>query len=609
MPSKFMWCLYCFAVSVSGGCTAEKPGGGAPVHRGDTYVAFRINVEGLETVKSLSEEDIVNGIGIYAFRDGRLEASVYTEEPRMAGMYLEPGKEYRLYAVANAGEREVPENEGDMESLLCSVPDMAYLNSNALPMSSSCLFTPEGSHAVTEILLTRLVSKIGFKVDAAEQLDVQVKYVKLCGAPAGYRPFAEAGRCRSGSGVTYEASSSDVDALNEGRIFYVYTLENCPGDIFPGNTDPRRKIPENIPANQEWECTWIEAGISVGGGETVARKFCLGEDAVSDCNLRRNTYTKVTLFLTGGGDKDYTWKVGNSGETVSDIGFVAAGKRGAVVYADSQGEIISLKVGDSTWNGLVSADGGRCVLVGENGSVAYSDDGLRWHESSAGTAHWQAVVYGDGRFIAAGYTEEKVAQGSEARRVRGYIAQSQDGKEWAVTEMPDFCWNDIAYGGGRFVATGFKRPFGQAHLSGRFAVSADGQHWEEVSAFSRDYPCIIYGNGIYVAMDGGMCTRSLDGISWESPEFSGVSGLDDIAYGGGTYVAAGRFGDLASSFDCRIWEKSDVPGARFNAVDYSCGYFLVSGDSGTLCNSADGKTWDMLDTGLDADLQCACIIR
>ena len=73
-----MWCLYCFAVSVSGGCTAEKPGGGAPVHRGDTYVAFRINVEGLETVKSLSEEDIVNGIGIYAFRDGRLEASVYT---------------------------------------------------------------------------------------------------------------------------------------------------------------------------------------------------------------------------------------------------------------------------------------------------------------------------------------------------------------------------------------------------------------------------------------------------------------------------------------------------------------------------------------------------
>ena len=41
----------------------------------------------------------------------------------------------------------------------------------------------------------------------------------------------------------------------------------------------------------------------------------------------------------------------------------------------------------------------------------------------------------------------------------------------------------------------------------------------------------------------------------------------------------------------------------------SCGYFLVSGDSGTLCNSADGKTWDMLDTGQDADLQCACIIR
>lgn len=111
---------------------------------------------------------------------------------------------------------------------------------------------------------------------------------------------------------------------------------------------------------------------------------------------------------------------------------------------------------------------------------------------------------------------------------------------------------------------------------------------------------VVYGNGIFVATNGGLA-YSTDGINWSSsttPSFSG--GLNGITFGGGKFVTVpGNRTAYLYSTDGTSWTVSNMPvdyvawagpvygNSKFVAVSYSMYNNTVS----SAAYSSDGINW------------------
>lgn len=591
------------AVLAIQGCTEKNGifGHNPEAHTSEAYVNFRIE-----------PESGIDNVNVYAYREGKLVGTVYSVNRRKVGMYLSPGKEYDFYVLANSGMVDPPEDRDSVQSLVCKIGSMDALAGNSLPMSSHVKAEiGSGRHSDVHVCLSGIVSEVGVAIDTSGTDGFVVRSVRLVNAAADYRPFSCGGPAAYFLKEGYSASDKEIADINMGRTVYVRLLENCQGELFPSNDDSRNKTPANLPEDLASKCSYMEITASrhtAGGGESEAvYRFCLGQDAVSDCNLKRNTLTKVTLAVTGDGPDDYEWIVGDREIQEPEIRLFAAGAGGTVIYTDRKGEMSRMKFGTGIWRDVIHA-GNRYVMVGSNGWLTCSENGEDWIVAAEYQVDWQAVTYGNGKFVAVGYHEYPVAEGPYPERLAGYVAVSDDGREWSVTEISDFCLLDADYGNGCFVIAGYCRAFGGTVSSGRFLCSPDGREWSEIKVRSRYYPCVVYGNDIFIALDAGMCIRSGDGSSWSSSEFAGTIDMDAMAYGAGTYVAAGRFGTIVCSLDASIWTEAEVPPGRLTGVFYSKGYFIVTSASGSVMISHDGKEWRQTDTGCSCALYCACIL-
>jgi hypothetical protein len=90
----------------------------------------------------------------------------------------------------------------------------------------------------------------------------------------------------------------------------------------------------------------------------------------------------------------------------------------------------------------------------------------------------------------------------------------------------------IVYGNGRFVVSGYRN----AQSQNLALVSTNGRDWTEVSTDSVRITDIVFANDKFVALEG----QSTNGLDWtfNSPqERSFASGLSDITFGGGMFVA------------------------------------------------------------------------
>lgn len=73
---------------------------------------------------------------------------------------------------------------------------------------------------------------------------------------------------------------------------------------------------------------------------------------------------------------------------------------------------------------------------------------------------------------------------------------------------------------------------------------------------------VTYGNGKFVAVGegGGICTTSIDGLTWTKPvvieKESGL--LRKVVYISGTFVAIGFHGTVLKSTDAINWSKETV---------------------------------------------------
>ncbi len=284
----------------------------------DSLSVCTFNISSADRTKSSisPDENAINDINIYAYRDGKLVEHVFKSNPTTVTFELNKGYSYNFYAISNMGKVEMPLNESQVGSnvnlWIATIDDLE----ECIPMAwKTTGVSITGSQKAVNVKLERLAARIGFTLDASLVNGLTITSVRLCQSASVVRPF-ESG----GSRITSEEESLDGDYatdldlknLNDGNTIYFYSLENVQDNLLPQNKNPWQKVPDALGSKAEL-CTYIEA---VGTFEegflfkgTVTYRFYLGKDNTSDFSVIRNTDMSITLTLTGEGLTEISWKV------------------------------------------------------------------------------------------------------------------------------------------------------------------------------------------------------------------------------------------------------------------------------------------------------------
>lgn len=264
-------------------------------------------------------EDTVNGICVMAYQksDGRLMAVQTDKTAEGIDMELTKG-EYNIYITANMDGFEAPSDEKDMETACYEMDSFSDL-SQGLPMCWKGSATMKAGEVTTvSAQLSRLVSKVKFKVEMGILEGLDITSVRVRQGAGHIRPFMTGGNMMKSAEEAMDgdyATEEDIRALMSGESICFYVTENCQGRLLEGNKDPWLKVPYEIgDASElctyiEMEGKWNEDAFYEG---TVTYRFFLGEDAVTDFNVKRNTIHNLTLYLEENSFDKISWKIDTS---------------------------------------------------------------------------------------------------------------------------------------------------------------------------------------------------------------------------------------------------------------------------------------------------------
>lgn len=302
--------------------------------------------------------------------------------------------------------------------------------------------------------------------------------------------------------------------------------------------------------------------------------------------------------------------------------FVAIGGKGVLISPDANqwsgfsaaeagtlrggdfGNGVSVLVGDRTvassrdlrsWRLLPSPSAfadvafgqGHFVAVGDAGAVFRSSDGLSWVPQNSGSdVHLSDVIFSQGLFVAVGDG--------------GTILTSPDGASWIRESTPS---GDnllaVCQAGAELLAVG---------TQGTMWASADGHGWAVRNAGTRQgLHGASAGVGIQVVVGGderGLVVTASDGIHWSTQPLQ-PRGLNSLVFGGGTFVAVGRAGDIRRSSEGRSWQPCSpgtTPQKSLSDLAQVGGEVVAVGQSGTVLRSSDGIQWTEQASGVDKDL-------
>ncbi len=103
-----------------------------------------------------------------------------------------------------------------------------------------------------------------------------------------------------------------------------------------------------------------------------------------------------------------------------------------------------------------------------------------------------------------------------------------------------------------------------------------------------------FGNGLFLAIQGGIILTSSDGIVWDR-HFPGVFGVTahlDVTYGSGTFVAVGTEApfmlphyQILTSTDGIAWTSRAIGDGVLSGIAYGNGTFVTVGWNGTIKQS------------------------
>lgn len=205
-------------------------------------------------------------------------------------------------------------------------------------------------------------------------------------------------------------------------------------------------------------------------------------------------------------------------------------------------------------------------------------------------------------------TLNRVAQGDGivlAGGTSGEILSSTDGISWTSRSSGNISGNIamLAFGDNTFLAmtSSFNGTFFPGSYTNHFfgATSDNVDDWTargSVGTGVVPLEDLAFGGGAFVAVGDNIVLYSLDnGSTWSPGTFSGVSGLSRVSYGNNRFIALSRTGDaVLVSTDGITWATSSIgmPASEFpDLLAFGNGLFLVTTSAGNVYTSADGATW------------------
>ena len=162
-------------------------------------------------------------------------------------------EEYLCMKIVSEGVKGIQAGENPnfieerlLKSSRYDIAGLPVLQSDDLPMSASSSAVVAGTHCSVSLSLVPVAAKLGLKVEAAERNGFHLKSIRIVNLAAEYSPFSDAYKARTMLPEDFSASQEEISAVSAGKIIYVPVLENCQGELFPGNTDSRNKTPDRL---------------------------------------------------------------------------------------------------------------------------------------------------------------------------------------------------------------------------------------------------------------------------------------------------------------------------------------------------------------------------
>ena len=273
-----------------------------------------LSFQDLPTRSLLTAPDIETkktGVTLAAYAGGTLAASGHfpTGLDAMA-LNLEPNRTYTVYALVNMGDMSgsIPRSESDLASLTYRIPSYTEgtesLAARGLPMAGKLTWPGQGTTIPVERLLARVTAHLSCEWEGAA-----IRSVRVCNLNRALRPFGDAVMEEDWDQQEFQAGTGTASGT-----FIFYVPENRQGSI-DGIQTSREKSPD---ANDEVRTrsdrlTYLETTVEGTGtyvGTIIYRSY-LGQNAVSDFDIRRNARYDWTLRFLHDGLQYDDWKHDN----------------------------------------------------------------------------------------------------------------------------------------------------------------------------------------------------------------------------------------------------------------------------------------------------------
>lgn len=314
------------AALLAGGCAEEEAVPDAGKDEGLTAVTLKFcpeeSADPATAKSSLFNGDTVSDINLYVWRSGICVCHEFMESG--AGEFRIPlvsGAEYSFYALANCGERIEPDgggwetDESSMGGLKIRFPDIDGGIRN-IPMAAVLKDRLiSGVSATIGLSLVRLVSRIVFSYvpdGGLEASGISITGIRLCDAAMQMSPFSERSKAADSDVADGDfGSAEDLGTINGGGSIEFYAFENCWGDLLAGNTDQKKKVPEEVgnitgPTYIEVSCAFSGDGLLLG---EITYRIYLGADAVGNFDLTRNSSYRIQLLGSKNGLDEISWRI------------------------------------------------------------------------------------------------------------------------------------------------------------------------------------------------------------------------------------------------------------------------------------------------------------
>jgi hypothetical protein len=359
---------------------------------------------------------------------------------------------------------------------------------------------------------------------------------------------------------------------------------------FPGNSAPTASLsgPSNLNVRTS---ALFSATASDPDGDELAYYWDIGDELV-----KPNAPTIPAVWLSGG---------------TSTVSCVISDMKGGTNRV-SQTVILSDPLDNWTQRTAnttvdlkdIALGGGRLVAVGHNYNTIYSDDGVNWVEIPLYYTRLNGVIHEGASFIAAGSDWD-----FDVSAFKGTIVTSPDGILWTRRYFDGEYLNDIAFGGGTYVAVGD---------NGTIIRSVNGTDWGPVASGSTtNLTGVSYGDGTFVAvgapMGGGpaVVLTSSDGLSWMNysagVDLDSWKGFNAVQYCKDRFLASGWHARILHSLDQGQTFTTSMGGNNLiiPAFAYGEGIFFAAGLEKIYTNSSwttadinlislDGANWTTL---------------